>query len=353
MRNARRKASRGQCLPEVAAQPGLLLVLLLTPVGLDFEQIWVQTLLGMLATAAIVLVIAWRKHRKTIEGLQAELRRALEQARNSNRERDQAQGELLLRLDQERELNKQKMQLQAQLADYEKYAALAQMALGAAHEINNPLLGILSHLELELKVASPEAHTEIEQCIESAKRISATTRGLLNYTRPDPVRVSRIQLGPLTGELLSFLQHQPLLRALRVENRVTSEVPAIYADSQQLSQVLMNVLLNAAEATPAGGSIRVEAQALPATKGVEIRVTDTGSGIPADILPHIFEPFFTTKRGKGTGLGLSISQAYIRRHGGEISVESAQAEGTTVRITLPIRGQAALCAEEENTEVVV
>ena len=353
MKHARRKASGEPCPLEEAGKAGLLLVLLLPQVGFDFEQISLQTLLGMLTTAAVVLIIAWRRHRKTIKRLRAELCRALEQARNSNRERDLAQGELLLRLDQERELNKQKMQLQAQLADYEKCAALAQMALGAAHEINNPLLGILSHLELELKASNPEAHTEIEQCIESAKRISATTRGLLNYTRPDPVRVSRIQLGRLLGELLSFLQHQPLLRTLQVENRVTSDVPAIYADSQQLSQVLMNVLLNAAEATPAGGSIRVEAQAMPATKEVEIRVTDTGNGIPPDILPHIFEPFFTTKRGKGTGLGLSISQAFIRRHGGEIRVESTPGKGTTVRITLPIGGRAALAAEEENTEVVV
>ncbi len=336
----------------LASAAGMGLALLpLAKSEVDFQQIWLQALIGIFALAAAVFAVAWWTHRKTIATVQAQLRSAWEQVRAREKERDQAQGELLLRLDQERELNKQKMQLQAQLADYEKSAALAQMALGAAHEINNPLLGILSHLELELKAASPEARVEIEQCIESAKRISATTRGLLNYARPDPLRVSRIQLSRLVGELLAFLEHQPMLRALRVQNRLTAKVPAIYADSQQLSQVLMNVLLNAAQATPAGGGITIEGDSIPASGMVEVRVIDTGSGIPADILPHIFEPFFTTKRGKGTGLGLSISQAYVRLHGGEIRVESKEGAGTTVRITLPV-GQVEASTEQEKAEVV-
>lgn len=335
-----------------AAGTMLVMILLAPKPGLDFEQISAQALVGVLLIAAAVLVVAWRAQSKDSRDLEAQLQLAREQARQRERERDLAQGDLLLRLDRERELNKQKMQLQAQLADYEKNAALALMALGAAHEINNPLLGILSHLELELKIAGPEARTEIEQCIESVKRISITTLGLLNYARPDPLRVSRIQLSSLVSELLVFLEHQPLLRPLRIENRVISELPAIHADSQQLSQVLMNVLLNAAQATPAGGTITLEAEAMTAAT-VEIRISDTGSGIPADILPHVFEPFFTTKRGKGTGLGLSISQAYVRGHGGEIRVESKEGAGTTVRITLPVRGERIQSGVEENSEVLV
>src|SRR5579871_6144524 len=344
MKGAGWKAGGHVSLPRLAATHGFVLLLLPIP-GLHLWHLWVQGLAGVLVLAAVVFALAWWVSKNRAERLQDELQQAQEEARAREKERDLAQGELLLRLDQERELNQQKMQLQAQLADYEKYAALAQMALGAAHEINNPLLGILSHLELELKTADTEAHSEIEQCIESAKRIAATTRGLLNYTRPDPMRVSRIQLGRL--------QHQPMLRALRVENRVTSELPAIHADSQQLSQVLMNVLLNAAEATPAGGSIVVEAEHLPASESAEIRVIDSGAGIPADILPHVFEPFFTTKHGKGTGLGLSISQAYVRSHGGEIRLQSQEGAGTTVRITLPLRRQPESGVEEEKSEVVV
>jgi signal transduction histidine kinase len=331
--------------------PALVLALLPGP-ELDWEQTGVQALLGMLLLAGAVFALAWRQQKQAARESQAELQAAREQARRGERERDLARDELLLRLEQERELNKQKMQLQAQLADYEKAAALAQMALGAAHEINNPLLGILSHLELELKDAGAEARAEIEQCVASVKRISATTRGLLNYARPDPLRVSRIQLARLAAELLAFLEPQPLLRPLRVENRIAADLPALCADAQQLSQVLLNVLLNAAQATPAGGTIRLEANVLPGAEAVEIRVSDSGSGIPADILPHVFEPFFTTKRGKGTGLGLSISQAYVRGHGGEIQVESREGAGTTVRITLPVSSAGPRLEEAENTEVI-
>ena len=352
MKKARRKAGRRECVERAAERLAVTSGLLLAVPGFDLSQIWLQVLAGVVVGGAVALTAVWRAHRKRDQKLREELRQAREEARTREGERDAAQAELLLRLGQERELNKQQMQLQGQLANYEKSAALAQMALGAAHEINNPLLGILSHLELELKSAGPETRLEIEQCIESARRISATTRGLLNYTRPDPLRVSRVQLPRLVGELLAFLEHQPILRVLRVENRVRADIPPIYADAQQVSQVLTNVLLNAAQATPAGGTISIEAEMMAAADVVEIRVRDTGSGIPEDILPHIFEPFFTTKRGQGTGLGLSISQTYVRRHGGEIRVESKEGEGTTVRITLPMRGQAAPEGEEEESEVI-
>jgi signal transduction histidine kinase len=103
----------------------------------------------------------------------------------------------------------------------------------------------------------------------------------------------------------------------------------------QLSQILMNLLLNAAQATPPGGSITITADLEQTASVVDLRVSDSGCGILADILPHIFEPFFTTKRGKGTRLGLSISQTYIRSHGGDIQVESVEGSGTTVRATFP------------------
>jgi two-component system NtrC family sensor kinase len=125
------------------------------------------------------------------------------------------------------------------------------------------------------------------------------------------------------------------------------------ADSSQLSQVLMNLLLNAAEATPEGGTITISASKLTYVDSIEIRVTDTGCGIPADILAHVFEPFFTTKRGKGTGLGLSISQAYVRSHNGEIRVDSVVGHGTTVTITLPLRQEEAEGAHEDRQEIVV
>ena len=208
---------------------------------------------------------------------------------------------------------------------------------------------MLSHLELELKDARDEdSRTEIEQCIEGAKRISSAVRGLLNYARPGPLTISRISLERMVTETLNFLHHQPMFRNIHVATEISEDLPMISADANQLSQILMNLLLNAAQATPPGGTITILADKVKFAEMIELRVRDTGSGIPADILPHVFEPFFTTKRGKGTGLGLSITQSYVRSHGGDIQLESVPDLGTTVRVTLPIRqvGQAMQYSEE-------
>jgi len=271
------------------------------------------------------------------DSLREELEQLQATIRQREKERDSALQELFLRFSEDGKLSKEKSQFQAKLAEYEKYAALTQLALGAAHEINNPLLGILSHLELELKNVPPEGCHEIEQCIEAARRISVTLRSLMNYARPSPLILSKLNLHRLVAETLAFLQHQPMLHGRILENRVPTDLPNIRVDANELSQVLMNLLLNAAQATPEGGRITVFAERLSSADSIEIRIVDTGCSIPPDVLPHVFEPFFTTKRGKETGLGLSISQTYVRSHEGEIQVESALNCGTTVTITLPLR----------------
>ena len=291
-------------------------------------------IIGMIAVLLVALLI--RMH--DLRLIRKELARTRESVALAEHERDQAQQELVHKLQQERELEREKLQFQSQLSDYEKYASLAQLALGAAHEINNPLLGIMSHLEMEQKEMQDEDHRiEVEGCIEGAKRISSAVRGLLNYARPGPLLINKINLDRLIAEAFYFLQHQPMFRRIVLEKKIPADLPQISADANQLSQVLMNLLLNAAQAMPEGGSITIRAEKVKFSERIEVTVTDTGEGIPADILPHVFEPFFTTKRGKGTGLGLSISQAYIRSHGGEIRITSLPNQGTTVRFTLPIR----------------
>ena len=289
----------------------------------------------------IGIIVTWKR----LATVKRELCKVKELADHREYERNLAQQELVRRLEEERELAKEKLQFDSRLAEYEKYASLAQLALGAAHEINNPLLGIMSHLELEYRCTSGEQRLEVEQCIAGAKRISSAVRGLLDYARPGPLLLGRLNLFKLVAETLKFVEHQPMFRHLTLANRVPLDVPAITADANQLSQILMNLLLNAAQATPPGGSITISAEKEHSADLVELRVSDTGSGIPADILPHIFEPFFTTKRGRGTGLGLSISQSYIHKHGGDIHVESTPERGTTVRVTLPIHQPASSAAE--------
>jgi signal transduction histidine kinase len=330
--------------------------MLLMPLALSGSELSVYVfLLPLTLVAVIMMFVIWRLQRHELDQTANELKRSRDLVAERERERDLAQEELFRRLYEERELNKEKTQFQAQLAEYEKYAALAQLALGAAHEINNPLLGILSHLELELRAATdPEQRTEIEQCIAGAKRITATLRGLVNYARPAPPVLSRISLHRLVLDTLTFLEGQPMLRGKLLEMKVPADLPLIRADANQLSQVLMNLLLNAAEATPEGGHIAISASKLTYVDSLEIRITDTGCGIPPDILPHVFEPFFTTKRGKGTGLGLSISHAYVRSHGGEIRVDSVVQHGTTVTITLPIRQEEeSQQTKEEESQIVV
>jgi signal transduction histidine kinase len=310
---------------------------------------WGGILVLAVAIAIPGLYYAYKAHQ-----LARQLQETEKRASESERQRDSIQEELFRRLYEQRELDREKMQFQARLSEYEKYAALAQLALGAAHEINNPLLGILSHLELELKdCQDPSQRQEIEQCIAGAKRISSTLRGLVNYARPSPPVLSKISLARLVTDTIAFLENQPLLRGKTMENLVPVDIPYLRADANQLSQVLMNLLLNAAEATPTGGRITVAAQKLTYVESLEIRVSDTGSGIPGDVLAHVLEPFFTTKRGRGTGLGLSISYAYLRSHGGDMRVDSVVNHGTTVTLTLPLRSQLTSEQEQEESQIVV
>ena len=238
-------------------------------------------LLSFAFVALVVMFIVWRLQRREWQRLCEALKRATEQKREMDSERNRAQQELFRYLNQDREFNKEKFQFQAQLAEYEKYSTLAQLALGAAHGINNPLLGILSHLELELKSASdPDQRWEIEQCIAGTKRISSTLRGLVSYARPGPLVLSNLSLRRLVSDTLGFLEGQPALRGKRAENQVPDDLPHILVDSNQLSQVLMNLLINAAEATPDGGRITVSARKLALGESIEISVSDTGCGIP-------------------------------------------------------------------------
>jgi signal transduction histidine kinase len=293
---------------------------------------WAGASAGLCLAALMFLL-----HRIKLRKLDRDLARAKELAEVRQQERDSAQQELLWLLQNERELVKEKLQFDSQLSDFEKYASLAQLALGAAHEINNPLLGIMSHLELELRESTGEQRIEIEQCIAAARRISAAIQGLMNYARPDPLTLNRVNLHRLAAQALEFLGPHPQFRHLELHNCIPADLPEIVADANQISQVITNLLLNAAQATPPGGSITITAQTLPGNAKVEFRVRDTGTGVSVDILPHLFEPFFTTKRGTGTGLGLSICREIVRKHGGEIQLQSVPGAGTTVSVSLPIQ----------------
>jgi PAS domain S-box-containing protein len=238
--------------------------------------------------------------------------------------------------------------LHRQLADYEKLSALSQLALGAAHEINNPLLGISSYLEI-LRDETPEApkKQEIEVVLENVYRISETIRGLLNFARPTPPQFTKININQLVEDTLSFLGHQPIFRNVRIEKILPTGLPQVTADLNQIRQVLTNIFINAAQSMPEGGELKVETSKVKFQDRIQIQSSDTGIGIPPENLKKIFDPFFTTKKSQGTGLGLSISLSYIKNHEGDISVRSEAGKGTTFSILLPVRQKGRMSLKDE------
>jgi signal transduction histidine kinase len=236
--------------------------------------------------------------------------------------------------------------MQAQMADYEKLSALSQVALGAAHEINNPLLGITSYIELLLEDEKDvERKMQAKQVLDSAYRISETIRGLLNFARPSPPTFTKININKLVSETISFLHHQPLFRKITIQKQLSDALPHITADANQIRQVLLNILLNSAQAMSEGGTITVTTRKVKFEEQVEIIIVDTGSGISGKDLKRVFDPFFTTKKGEGTGLGLSISYSYVKNHKGRIAISSEPGKGTEVVLLLPIRQEAKAHAE--------
>lgn len=237
-------------------------------------------------------------------------------------------------------------QMHDQMADYEKLSALSQLALGAAHEINNPLLGITSYIEILLDEENDvEKKTRAKEVLDSAYRISETVRGLLNYARPTPPKFTKISLNKLISETISFLQHQPLFKKIKIKTVLSDVVPQITADANQVRQVLINIFINAAQAMPDGGKLTVVTNKVKFEEFVEVQICDTGIGISGEHLKKVFDPFFTTKKGEGTGLGLSLSYSYIKNHNGEITIKSELSKGTEVNIILPIRQKGSVQSE--------
>jgi len=241
-----------------------------------------------------------------------------------------------------------KERLREQLAEYEKLSALSQLAIGAAHEINNPLLGISSYLEILLNEAKEKKEKEeIELVLENVYRISETIRGLLNFARPTPPQFTKVNMNQLIDDTLSFLSHQPIFKKVKIEKSLPPSLPQITADLNQIRQVLINMFINAAQSMPNRGELRVETSKVKFKEFLQIDIADTGIGIPPENLKKIFDPFFTTKKSQGTGLGLSISLSYIKNHSGDIFFKSEVNKGTTFSIFLPIRQKGKLLMKDE------
>jgi len=243
-----------------------------------------------------------------------------------------------------RELERRR--LEQVLFDSEKLAATGRLAASIAHEINNPLEAVQNALYLLQKEFGEDSAKRpyLDIAARETQRMSRILRQMLGFYRQQEA-MADTDLNALVEEAGGLVVKRLRERGVQIANQLDPKLPRIRAAADQLKQVLLNLLLNAADSMPNGGTITVATQAGAGAEtevfgrdAVQIQVRDTGEGIPDDLLAQIFEPFFSTKPGKGTGLGLWVSQGIVQSHGGTMRVRSRVGRGTTFMITLPVQG---------------
>jgi two-component system NtrC family sensor kinase len=232
---------------------------------------------------------------------------------------------------------------QDQLVRSEKLSSLGKLSASIAHEINNPLAGILTFAKLlvrTLDAGTPDDATRktlvknLHLVEREAERCTAIVRNLLDFARERPLAVAEIDPAGVVEEALQLLANQLGIQNVRVE-RNSQPLPRVDGDFGQLRQAIVNVIMNACEAMALGGKLTVDMSVVEGGREVELAIGDSGPGIPPDVMAHVFDPFFTTKA-KGTGLGLSVVYGIVERHGGHIDLTSEPGKGTRVAIRLPV-----------------
>jgi two-component system NtrC family sensor kinase len=239
---------------------------------------------------------------------------------------------------------RQKAESEIQLLQSEKQASIGKLAAGVAHEINNPLTGVLTftHMLLRRKDIGDDIRLDLRKIAHATERVREIVKGLLDFSRqtkldPEPLDVNR-----LVRSTISLVENQALVRGVTLKFEPGEELPMLTLDRSQVESALLNIILNALDATEPGESITLSTGVgifanQGYRKGVEIAVIDSGCGIPPENLDKLFDPFFTTKQvGQGTGLGLAVSYGIVERHGGTIRVQSEVGRGSTFTIWLPI-----------------
>jgi len=248
------------------------------------------------------------------------------------------------------ERTKELTEMQAHLIQSEKLASLGQLAAGVAHEVNNPLAGILIYIKLflkkykEKKLQTEKTEPQLLKMEKETERTSRIIRNLLDFSRQSEPALRPVDLNKLVEAALSLVGHQISLENIRLEKKLDMQLPLVLADFDQIQQVLINIILNASQAMPNGGNLTITTSVTERTKigessknTAKIDISDTGVGISKENLSKLFNPFFTTKeKGKGIGLGLSVVHGIIERHKGKIEVESEPNEGTTFAIYLEV-----------------
>jgi len=237
----------------------------------------------------------------------------------------------------------------------EKMASIGKMAAVVAHEVNNPLSGILTYAKLLRKWVGTgsiehEKREEAMECLDliasESRRCGDLIKNLLTLSRTAPMNVQSTDLHTVIDRCLLLVRPQLEQAGVEVQLKLAEDLPRVPCDPAQIEQVLLILIMNAKDAMPRGGNLWIEARPNNAERAIEIQVRDDGAGIAPEVLSHIFEPFVTTKeRGHSVGLGLAISRGIVERHKGHIEVESVLGRGTAFTITLPSQaGDASLVA---------
>jgi signal transduction histidine kinase len=232
---------------------------------------------------------------------------------------------------------------QLQLLQSEKMASLGKLSAGVAHEINNPLGGILIFSKMLIEDLPPEdpRKEDLERICEEATRCKEIVKGLLEFARQTSYKMESTDINRALVQGISLMENQALFHNIRIIKNLDPNLPPIMANAGQLNQVFMNIILNAAEAMEGKGTLTITTRLETDQNTVILEFTDTGCGIKKEHLTRIFDPFFTTKEvGKGTGLGLSTSYGIVQKHRGRIWVRSDEGEGATFAIELPAKGEA-------------
>ncbi len=229
--------------------------------------------------------------------------------------------------------------MQAHLLKTEKLAAVGKLAAGVAHEINNPLTGILTNSSLMLQDL-PDDHPwrdDVQTIVNETLRCRRIVKGLLDFARQTKPQRTLLSMNQVVEEVLALVRNQASFRNIQISLDLAPDLPTVLADGDQMRQVVLNIVLNAADVMADGGQLRVASRPARGQKGVELRISDTGPGIPDEVKARLFEPFFTTKK-TGTGLGLAIAYGMVERHMGSLWVETAPGKGSTFVVVIPVGG---------------
>ena len=235
----------------------------------------------------------------------------------------------------ERELHRLVEQSRVQLAQTEKLAAMGRLAASLAHEINNPLQAIYNclHVLLHFDLEADDQRAYLQTATDEVERLSGIVTRTLDFARRPQQEMKQLSLNEIVVKVLTLANKYFQHCHIELERELSPQLSPIQATSEELAQVFLNLVLNAVDAMPEGGTLRVTSRQAEDGR-VAVAFSDTGRGIPPEDLPRIFEPFFSTKK-NGTGLGLAISYGIVQHHHGEIQVQSQVGEGTTFTVWLP------------------